>query len=278
MMDAVTTVATSEIALAEHVAVIRALGKRVARDITEIGYRLTLCRELCGHGGWLPWLDREFGWKEQTARNFMQVYELSLKSPNFGDLNIPVSGLYLLAAPNTPDEVIDQVVERAEQGEKLSLAKVKEMIADARAADLATAEERLAKLKASYEKQQEELREEQAGLMSKADIEKLIEKTLEPLRRRLANAKKTIARLRKPPTKGDKIRDKFGTAPAAIDMALENFIGRLTIAPVDVIEHQRMITAATGQTMKAGLAGKITNAKRAVAWLEKFLTLTEKIK
>jgi hypothetical protein len=31
----------------------------------------------------------------------MQAYELSLKSPNFGDLELPVSALYLLAAPST---------------------------------------------------------------------------------------------------------------------------------------------------------------------------------
>jgi hypothetical protein len=33
------------------------------------------------------------------------------------DLNVPISGLYLLAAPSTPAEVIDAVVERSEQGE-----------------------------------------------------------------------------------------------------------------------------------------------------------------
>lgn len=34
----------------------------------------------------------------------MQAHELSLKSANFADLNIGMSGLYLLAAPSTPDE------------------------------------------------------------------------------------------------------------------------------------------------------------------------------
>jgi hypothetical protein len=27
----------------------------------------------------LPWLDREFGWSDETARKWMNVYELSLK-------------------------------------------------------------------------------------------------------------------------------------------------------------------------------------------------------
>jgi hypothetical protein len=51
---------------------------------------------------WLPWLDREFGWTEMTATRFMNVYELG-KSNNLLDLSIPISGLYLLAAPSTPE-------------------------------------------------------------------------------------------------------------------------------------------------------------------------------
>ena len=61
---------------------------------------------------WLPWREREFRWEEQTALNFMRVHEFG-KSKNFLDLNLPVSGLYLLAAPSTPDEARQQVIERA---------------------------------------------------------------------------------------------------------------------------------------------------------------------
>ena len=39
--------------------------------------------------------------------------ELSLKSENFSDLRISVSALYLLAAPSTPSEAVDEVIERA---------------------------------------------------------------------------------------------------------------------------------------------------------------------
>jgi phage/plasmid primase-like uncharacterized protein len=107
------TTTDSTAALAEHAAEIKRLGKRVVRDIIEIGARLTECKRICGHGQWLPWLDREFGWTEQTARNFMQAHAASLKSPNFGDLDIPISGLYLLAAPSTPDEARDAWIEQA---------------------------------------------------------------------------------------------------------------------------------------------------------------------
>jgi hypothetical protein len=48
--------------LVEHAAAIRALGKRVVTDVIEIGARLTECKRIAGHGSWLPWLNREFGW------------------------------------------------------------------------------------------------------------------------------------------------------------------------------------------------------------------------
>jgi Protein of unknown function (DUF3102) len=99
--------------LAENAEEIRKLGKRVGRDVIEIGRRLTGMKKLCGHGNWLPWLEREFGWTDRHALNYTRVYELSLKSENFSDLEIPVSALYLLAAPSTPPEAVDEVIECA---------------------------------------------------------------------------------------------------------------------------------------------------------------------
>src|SRR5258708_1878960 len=72
---------TTETILAQNAEVIRALGKRVVGDIVEIGRRLSESKKVCGHGRWLPWLDREFGWSEQTARNYMALHELVGKSP-----------------------------------------------------------------------------------------------------------------------------------------------------------------------------------------------------
>ena len=128
-------------ALAEHVAEIRRLGKRAVEDVIEIGRRLTLCKEIVGFGNWLAWLQLEFGWSEATARNFMRVHELvQSKCANFADLNLPVSTLYLLAAPSTPDPVRDEVLERAAAGEHVSPAQVKEMKAEAKRTETRTPE------------------------------------------------------------------------------------------------------------------------------------------
>jgi hypothetical protein len=87
--------------LAEYVREIRAFGKQA---VIEIGKRLIKAKAIAGHGNWLPWLDREFGWTDDTALNFMRVATLA-ESRKFRDLNVPISGLDLLArAPRGPEE------------------------------------------------------------------------------------------------------------------------------------------------------------------------------
>ena len=95
---------------------IKELCKKTCENIVAIGRHLTKCQGCLGHGAWLPWLEREFGWSDQTARNFMRVYEMS-KSKNFLDLDLPVSSLYLLAAPSTAENARTEVIERANSGE-----------------------------------------------------------------------------------------------------------------------------------------------------------------
>jgi hypothetical protein len=54
------------------------------------------------HGNWLPWLEGEFGWSDETARKFMRVHDM-VKSQQCWNLeSIEVSALSLLAAPSTP--------------------------------------------------------------------------------------------------------------------------------------------------------------------------------
>jgi Protein of unknown function (DUF3102) len=113
--------------LAGHAAEIRKLGKRVVGDVIEIGKILGEAKRIAGHGNFGPWLKREFDWTEMTATRFMNVYEMS-KSNNLLDLDLPVSSLYLLAAPSTPQEARDAIIERAEAGEAVSVAEVKDTI------------------------------------------------------------------------------------------------------------------------------------------------------
>jgi hypothetical protein len=81
------------------------------------------------------WLEREFQWTDDTALNYMRVHDL-VKNRNFRDLsNIPVSGLFLLAAPSTPEGAKQEVISRAEAGEPVTLNTVKEIVGRAKQDD-----------------------------------------------------------------------------------------------------------------------------------------------
>ena len=73
----------------------------------------------------LPWLEGEFGWSEVTAWRFMNVAE---KFPNFGNLDIAPSALYLLASPavsrpkkESPHNFAPQAESKQAQGYKWGL-------------------------------------------------------------------------------------------------------------------------------------------------------------
>jgi hypothetical protein len=136
----------AETVLAQHVETIRKLGKLRARaldrawarravgegvsivaDMVEIGRLLDECRNIVGHGNWLPWLEQHLAYSEDTARNFIRLYDLS-KSRNFLDLNLPLSALYLLAAPSTPKKARDEIFKRAEHGEQVTVDDTKREI------------------------------------------------------------------------------------------------------------------------------------------------------
>ena len=119
------TVMTKLMELADE---IRALSKQTRESVIAIGNKLIEAKELVGHGNFLPWIETEFKWSESTANNFMQVAIKSVKFTDLADLNVPISALYLLAAPNTPDEAIAAVAEQVKSGETMSLADVKNEI------------------------------------------------------------------------------------------------------------------------------------------------------
>lgn len=112
-----------EVFCIEQAEAIRVLGKRVIGDIIEIGNRLIAVKQCLDHGKWLPWLEREFGWSERTARNYIAVAQLFVgKSATVTDLQIDVGALYLLAGPSVPEVVREKAVELAEQGECITKA------------------------------------------------------------------------------------------------------------------------------------------------------------
>jgi hypothetical protein len=112
---------------------IYALAKKTAEDIVEIGQILTAVKAAVGHGGFLAWLDEEFGWSKRTAQNFMNVYGC-FKSATVAHLDIDFRALYLLAAPSTPALVREQALEQATNGHRVTMPELRRMIDKERAA------------------------------------------------------------------------------------------------------------------------------------------------
>ena len=95
---------------------IRALMRRSAQDIFEIGQKLIEIKQRLGHGQFLEWLKAEFDWTIRTAQRFMNVAErFGNKSDIMSSLNIAPTALYLLAAPYLDEEVREEALKLAEK-------------------------------------------------------------------------------------------------------------------------------------------------------------------
>jgi hypothetical protein len=130
---AVPTTKVNDSVLSKHAVEIRKLGRRAAADIIKIGRRLTECKKFVGHGNWLPWLEREFGWSDETARKFMRAYEFARRCKSQQGWNMANSALHLLAKPSTPEAARDEFVARAQAGVPISAKAVRDFVAQARA-------------------------------------------------------------------------------------------------------------------------------------------------
>jgi hypothetical protein len=113
---------------------IRVLGRRVARDVVEIGERLgAVQRRLVKQKGAFPtWLEDEFHWNYGTAHKYIRIaasWSQAFNSSRDEELVIEVEALYLLSHQQVPGETREKAVERAIEGEHITLAAAKEMIA-----------------------------------------------------------------------------------------------------------------------------------------------------
>lgn len=107
---------------------IKARLKRSVADIVEIGKELTTIKNQLPHGQFLPWIAAEFEMSKDTAQNFMNVWDRFGKNGIIPNLRPTV--LYELSAPSTPDSVIEQAVEAAAAGDKVTIADVKDWKAE----------------------------------------------------------------------------------------------------------------------------------------------------
>jgi hypothetical protein len=102
--------------------------RRSAQDIWEIGQKLVEVRSCLKYGQFDVWLKAEFGWSRRTAYNFINVYEAFQDCANLAQVDIATSVLYLLAAPSTPTEVREEMLQRAKAGNKVTHKTVRQTL------------------------------------------------------------------------------------------------------------------------------------------------------
>ncbi|WP_138505852.1 DUF3102 domain-containing protein [Nostoc sp. PA-18-2419] len=102
--------------------------RRSAQDIWEIGHKLAEVRSQLKHGQFETWLKAEFGWSRRTAYNFINVYETLAEPASLAQIDIATSALYLLAAPSTPQNVREEILQRAHQGKTITYKSIRQVI------------------------------------------------------------------------------------------------------------------------------------------------------
>jgi predicted nucleic acid-binding Zn-ribbon protein len=126
----------------------QAIKGRTAQTIIENGHDLQDAQDRVGHGQFTIWIEGCFPWSRSAAYKMMNTFT-NFKSVNFTRLeNIQSSVLYLLAAPSTPESARIEAIEKAENGEKLTIKDTKELVAahrriDALEKDLASAKDQI---------------------------------------------------------------------------------------------------------------------------------------
>jgi hypothetical protein len=105
--------------------------------IFEIALRLAVARDIFRYqrdeGGFQGWVERRLGYCRSKAYDLLNVAKL-MKVCNASDTfgTLPVSAVYRLAAPATPESAREDILERLKSGERLSRAAVDEIITSAK--------------------------------------------------------------------------------------------------------------------------------------------------
>jgi hypothetical protein len=114
--------------------------RRTVSEAIDIGTDLLRVKQALGHGHFIAWLRTEFPTEIRTAQRLMQV-AVRFAGKNDRLSHLPLSGVYLLAAPSTPETIIGEVSSKIARGEVVDIETVKAKI------DLARSEARQAKRK-----------------------------------------------------------------------------------------------------------------------------------
>jgi Protein of unknown function (DUF3102) len=109
--------------------------KLARENIFEIGRLLVEAEKACEHGKWMKWLKAEFGWTNQTARNYMAAHELAERFKTVLNLKVPMRVIYALGHSYIDDPDLPAVIDalsavKADRDEPMSFNHALEVISD----------------------------------------------------------------------------------------------------------------------------------------------------
>lgn len=108
---------------------IRQRVKETFEILIAVGNDLIAVKQLLPHGRFGPWLHAEFNWTERSARNFMAVAQrLGTKTEIISDLQIDPTAAYLLSGPSVPEEAIAAALQRAKNGERITVSAARAIL------------------------------------------------------------------------------------------------------------------------------------------------------
>lgn len=117
----------TRIVVQQRTSEIKAIARKTAQGVLDIGAKLTEVKDRLGHGRFGYWLDQEFGWSDRTARSFMAAAR-SFKSEIISDLTIAPTALVMLSGPSVPDTARQQAVELATNGQPVGVRQARQII------------------------------------------------------------------------------------------------------------------------------------------------------
>jgi hypothetical protein len=104
---------------------IHCIGCQQTNAAAEIGKMLIEAKDGLQHGQFGRWCQREAGYRPRKAQLLMNLTIFAIKEPDV--LRIPVSAAYLVAGPAAPAHIVQEVLSRARDGGRVTVAWVEEL-------------------------------------------------------------------------------------------------------------------------------------------------------
>lgn len=151
----------------------KCIRERTRYAAIENGRDLLAVKNRLEHGAFLQWLKAEVDVSERTAQNLMAAAKL-VDSKLAIVAVLPVTAIYLQAAPSTPDGIRNAIVARIESGEAFSVREIKTEIdwgREQRAADLREQQRQARLAKMSPDEVRKEQKKEKVRWRNRAQRE-----------------------------------------------------------------------------------------------------------